>query len=143
MLALGSLAVLAAWVATKRLRLAWGPELKIFAILFALVTLGVPLASGRDIAIAYWKDTYVKIAIMTFAIASLARRPGDFALAARAFILAGMLVAGVALYNSLNEIGLVEGTRVTIGGDMVGVGDPNDLSLVPLFPCSPSRWRCC
>ena len=137
MLALGSLAVLAAWVATQRLRLAWGPELKLFSILFALVTLGVPLASGRDIAIAYWKDTYVKIAIMTFAIASLARRPGDFALAARAFILAGMLVAGVAVYNSLNEIGLVEGTRVTIGRDMGSVlGDPNDLSLVLLFPLS-------
>ena len=73
MLALGSLTVLGAWVVTKRLRFAWGPELKLFSILFGLMTLGVPLASGRDIAIAYWKDTYVKIAIMTFAIASLAR----------------------------------------------------------------------
>ncbi len=137
MLAIGSLAVLGAWVVTGRLRIAWGPELKLFSILFVLMTLGVPLASGRDIAIAYWKDTYVKIAIMTFAIPSLARRPRDFALASRAFVLAGMLVAGVALYNSANGIGLVEGTRVTIARDMRSVlGDPNDLSLVLLFPLS-------
>lgn len=137
MLALGSLAVLGAWIATGRLRFAWGPELKIFSILFGLVTFGVPLASGRDIAIAYWKDTYVKIAIMTFAIASLARRPAEFALAIRAFVAAGMLVAGVALYNSANGIGLVEGTRVTVARDMRSVlGDPNDLSLVLLFPLS-------
>lgn len=137
MLAIGSLLVLGAWVVTKRMRLAWGPELKIFTILFVLITLGVPLASGRDIAIAYWKDTYVKIAIMTFAIASLARRPQDFALASRAFVLAGLLIAGVAIFNSVNEIGLVEGTRVTIGRDMGSVlGDPNDLSLVLLFPLS-------
>jgi putative inorganic carbon (hco3(-)) transporter len=137
LLALGSLVVLGALVVTQRIRIAWSPELKLFAILFGLMTLGLPLASGRDIAIAYWTDTYVKIAIMTFAIASLARAPGDFALAARAFVLAGILVAAVAISNAMNEIGLVEGTRVTIGRDMGSVlGDPNDLSLVLLFPLS-------
>jgi O-antigen ligase len=137
LLALGSLLVLAVLVATKRLRIAWTPELKLFAVLFALMTLGVPISSGRDVAMAYWTDTYVKIAIMTFAIASLARAPGDFALAARAFVLAGMLVAGVAISNAANGVGLVEGTRVTIGRDIGSVlGDPNDLSLVLLFPLS-------
>jgi len=137
LLALGSLVVLGALVVTQRIRIAWSPELKLFAILFGLMTLGLPIASGRDIAIAYWTDTYVKIAIMTFAIASLARAPGDFALAARAFVLAGILVAAVAISNAMNEIGLVEGTRVTIGRDMGSVlGDPNDLSLVLLFPLS-------
>ncbi|MBX9748895.1 MAG: O-antigen ligase family protein [Roseococcus sp.] len=137
LLAVGSLVVLGALVVTQRIRIAWSPELKLFAILFGLMTLGLPIASGRDIAIAYWTDTYVKIAIMTFAIASLARAPGDFALAARAFVLAGILVAAVAISNAINEIGLVEGTRVTIGRDMGSVlGDPNDLSLVLLFPLS-------
>ncbi len=137
LLALGSLAVLGAWVVTKRLTIAWGPELKLFSILFALMTLGVPLASGRDIDIAYWKDTYVKIAIMTFAIASLARRAKDFALASRAFIPAGIAVAAVALDNAAKGIGLVEGTRVTVARDIRSVlGDPNDLSPVLLFPLS-------
>lgn len=137
LLAIGSLAVVGGLVMTQRIKLAWTPELKLFAILFGIVTLGVPLASGRDIAIAYWTDTYVKIAIMTFAIATLARAPGDFALAARAFVLAGMLVSAVAVSNSVNGVGLVEGTRVTIGRDIGSVlGDPNDLSLVLLFPLS-------
>lgn len=137
LLAIGSLAVIGALLVTRRIRLAWTPELLPFVILFALMTLGLPLASGRDIAIAYWKDTYVKIAVMTFAIATLARSPRDFALAQRAFVVAGMLVAVVALSNSVNGIGLVEGTRVTIGRDIGSVlGDPNDLSLVLLFPLS-------
>ncbi len=137
LLAIGSLAVVGGLVLTQRIRLAWSPELKLFAILFGLITLGVPLASGRDIAIAYWTDAYVKIAIRTFAIATLARAPGDFAQATRAFVLAGMLVAAVAVSNSVNGVGLVEGTRVTIGRDMGSVlGDPNDLSLVLLFPLS-------
>jgi probable O-glycosylation ligase (exosortase A-associated) len=51
--------------------------------------------------------------------------------------LSGLAVGGVALFNKVNEIGLVEGTRVTIGRDLGSVlGDPNDLSLVLLFPLS-------
>lgn len=135
LLAIGTLLVLAAHLLVGRLRLAWSLELKLFAVLFGIITVGVLTATGRDIAIAYWVDTYVKIAVMVFAIASLARRPDQFALANRAFVLAGMFVGSVALYNSANSIGLVEGTRVTIGRDIGSVlGDPNDLSLVLLFP---------
>ena len=136
-LAIGSLAVLATYLLTKRMEVAWTPPLKFFAIFFGLITFGMFLATGRDIALAYWTDTYVKIAIMVFAIASLAREPRDFGRAMRAFVLAGDLVAYVALYNSAHSIGLVEGTRVTIGRDMGSVlGDPNDLSLVLAFPLS-------
>jgi len=136
-LAIGTLLVLGGYIVTKRMEIAWTPQLRLFAIFFGLITIGMFLATGRDLAIGYWSDTYVKIAIMVFAIASLAREPRDFALAMRAFVAAGMLVAYVALYNSSHAIGLVEGTRVTIGRDMGSVlGDPNDLSLVLLFPMS-------
>ncbi|MGA8169935.1 MAG: O-antigen ligase family protein [Methylocystis sp.] len=115
----------------------WSHELTVFAIFFGLVTVGVPLAANKPTAIAYWTATYSKIAIMTVVIPWLTRKPGDFALASRAFVLAGMAIAGVTLYNKVNGIGLVEGTRVTIGRDMQSVlGDPNDLSLVLLFPLS-------
>ena len=50
----------------------------------------------------------------------------------RALVVAGMLVAGVALYNKVNEIGLVEGTRVTIGRDISSVLGP-----------TTCRWSCC
>lgn len=137
LVALGTLAVLAAHLVAKRVVIAWNKSLRLFAIFFALITVGALAATGRDIAIAYWTDTFVKIGIMTFAIASLARAPADFALATRSFVLAGILVSYVALYNSANGIGLVEGTRVTIGRDTGSVlGDPNDLSLVLLFPMS-------
>lgn len=137
MLALGSLAVLGARLAFRRIEVAWTSELKLFAWFFGIVTLGCLTATGRDLAFQAWTDNFVKIGIMVFAIASLARAPGDFALASRAFVAAGVMVSLVAIYNSVNAIGLVEGSRVTIGRDMGSVlGDPNDLSLVLLFPLS-------
>ncbi|MGB0360640.1 MAG: hypothetical protein ACPGEF_04425, partial [Endozoicomonas sp.] len=43
----------------------------------------------------------------------------------------------VAVSNKLNGIGLVEGSRVTISRHLQSqIGDPNDLSLVLLFPVS-------
>lgn len=112
-------------------------ELAIFLTFFIMVTLGVPFATDRPTAIAYWTATYVKIGIMTFAIAWLTREENDFRLAMRAMVLAGISVAIVTLFNKANSIGLVEGTRVTIGRDIGSVlGDPNDLSLVLMFPLS-------
>jgi O-antigen ligase len=137
MLAIGTLVVLAGHLAFRKIEIAWTRELKLFTIFFVQVTIGMFFATGRDIAIGYWTDTYVKIGIMVFAIASLARRPSDFAIASRSIVLAGLAVSWVALYNKANEIGLVEGTRVTIGRDIGSIlGDPNDLSLVLAFPLS-------
>ena len=50
-------------------------------------------------------------------------------------ILCGLITSAATLYNKVNKLELVEGTRVTIGrsiGSMLG--DPNDLALVLLFP---------
>ncbi len=61
-------------------------------------------------------------------------------LAAWAFLSLGIALGSatisvVAIYNKLNGIGLVEGTRVTISRAEGSVlGDPNDLSLILLFP---------
>lgn len=137
MLAIGTLLVLGTLLLFHRIEIAWTRELKLFSIFFVLITVGMFPATGRDLAFSYWTDTFVKIGIMVFAIASLARRPSDFAMAMRLIVLAGMAVSYVALYNSSHAIGLVEGTRVTIGR-MEGsvLGDPNDLSLVLAFPMS-------
>lgn len=122
---------------TRTVQPFWSRELTVFAIFFGLVTIGVLTATSRPTALAYWSATYVKIFAMVLTIAWLAREPKDFALAARAIVLAGTVIALVALYNKVNGIGLVEGTRVTIARDMQSVlGDPNDLSLVLLFPLS-------
>lgn len=113
----------------------WSPELKAFSVFFGMVTLGVILAEHIPTALAYWTATYWKIGAMCVAVAWLTRRPEDFTLLSRALILSGCLVGYVAITNKLAGIGLVEGTRVTIGREIDSVlGDPNDLSLVLLFP---------
>jgi len=113
----------------------WRPELTTITLFFALVVIGVLLASNRPVAIEYFKGIYWKIIIMTFAIAWLSRSEKDFAQASLLITFFGMLVGLVALSNQINEIGLVEGTRVTIGRDIGSVlGDPNDLALVLMFP---------
>jgi putative inorganic carbon (HCO3(-)) transporter len=129
--------IVLAWhvLLSREIKPFWSRELKLLTIFFSLVTIGVLFAVNRQTAVTYWTATYWKIGIMAVAIAWLVRRPSDFALAARAFILAGAAISIVAISNKLAGIGLVEETRVTIARDIGSVlGDPNDLSLVMLFP---------
>ena len=148
LLALGTLAVLSWHIfITRRIRPYMTRELRIFLIFFALITVGLMFASNRPMAIAYWSGIYWKIALMTVAIAWLLREPWHYRLLARLLVLAGIAIAVVAIQNKLAGIGLVEGTRVTISRDIDSVlGDPNDLSLVLLFPlafaCALVVYRC-
>ena len=113
----------------------WSRELKAFLVFFAIVTIGTIFAVSRELAMNYWSATYWKIAIITIALAWLVRTPRDFEFAARALIVGSVLISFVAISNKSAGIGLVEGTRVTIARDLGSVlGDPNDLSLILLFP---------
>ena len=136
LLAMGTLAVLGWHIfITRRIEPFLTRELRVFLVFFALMTVGLMFASNRPIAITYWTGIYWKIAVMTLAIAWLLREPWHYRLLARLLVLAGAAVAVVAIQNKLAGIGLVEGTRVTIGRDIGSVlGDPNDLALVLLFP---------
>lgn len=138
LLAISSLCVLA-WhlFVSKQIQCYWTSQLSWFAGFFGLVVIGILFASNKAEAMGTFTATYIKIAIMAIAIVWLSRRPEDFLLASRLFLIAGVTVALVALHNKANGIGLVEGTRVTIGRDIGSIlGDPNDLSLVLLFPSS-------
>jgi len=122
---------------TKKVVAYWSPELTRASLFFMLVVFSIVLATNRSLGLSYFTSTYWKIIIMTFAIAWLARSAKDFSLSLRLVTLSGLAVGLVALYNKANGIGLVEGTRVTIGRHLGSVlGDPNDLSLVLLFPFS-------
>ncbi len=138
LLSLASLAALFWHVGlTRKIEIYWRPELTAVSVFFLLVVIGVVMASNRPIAIAYFKNIYWKIALMTFAIAWLSRTARDFVLTSRLITFAGLLVGLVTLSNKANGIGLVEGTRVTIGRAIGSVlGDPNDLALVLMFPTS-------
>lgn len=136
LLSLASLAALFWHVAiSQKVVIYWRPELTTLTLFFSLVLIGVVLASNRPIAIEYFKGIYWKIMLMTYAIAWLSRSEKDFSLACKLIVFFGLLVGTVALYNQVNGIGLVEGTRVTIGRAIGSVlGDPNDLALVLMFP---------
>jgi putative inorganic carbon (hco3(-)) transporter len=125
------------FLGTRRIQPYWSTELLVFIPFFILCTFGVILATDRAEAWAYWNGTFVKIAVMVFATAWLTREPEHFKRVNLAMVFAGLAVAYVTLYNKYYGIGLVEGTRVTIGRDIGStLGDPNDLSLILLFPLS-------
>lgn len=138
LLALGSLSVLGYhFFIVKDIKMYWTEQLTWFARFFALVMLGVVMATDRPTAVSYFFSVYIKIGIMSLAIAWLCRLPKNFILSMRMISLSGITVATVAMMNKAAGIGLVEGTRVTIGRARGSVlGDPNDLSLVLLFPAS-------
>lgn len=138
LLALASLAAIV-WhgAVTRQMKLSWHPLLNVFGIFFLLIATGAFFASNRGESIAAITDTFAKVALMLLAISWLVRTPADFRLAAWLMVAAGVLIGCIAIYNRLNGIGLVEGTRVTIGRDIGAmIGDPNDLALVLTFPLS-------
>ncbi|OBT31532.1 O-antigen ligase family protein [Vibrio splendidus] len=136
LLSLGALSALL-WHAfiSKELKIFWHPTLSWLAVFWALVFIGLIFASNRPIALAEFKGVYWKIMVMTLAIVWLVNSVENLAKTSTIIMMAGSLVALIAINNSINGIGLVEGSRVTIGRDFGSMlGDPNDLALVLLFP---------
>lgn len=122
-------------ILARSIRPFWNRELTLFAIFFSFVTVTIVVSTNWAQSYALWSDSFVKIGIIVLMLTWSTRSAGDFQLIARLLTVAGAAVAAVAIYNKLNGIGLVEGTRVTIGRAQGSVlGDPNDLSLVLLFP---------
>ncbi|MGF1909743.1 O-antigen ligase family protein [Vibrio kasasachensis] len=136
LLSLGSLSALL-WhvVITKQLKPYWHPVLSWMSAFWLLAIIGIVFAANRGIAIEYFKSIYWKIMLMSLAITWLVNNPSSIKRISVLIVFSGLLVALVAISNSINGVGLVEGTRVTIGRDLGSMlGDPNDLSLVLMFP---------
>lgn len=131
----------------------WGIEMKLFMVLFIIVSLGVAFSQSPSEAVNYWLDVYWKIGAMTLVLAWLLRSRLDFQASIWMIVVSGALVSFVTFHNWYFGIDLVEGTRVSIartlfstneqienalpghaieGGSLLG--DPNDLALVLLFP---------
>ena len=122
---------------TKNLQPYWHSALLVFSGLFVWLTVSTFMAINAGLAINYWSGTLTKVFIMVFAISWWVRDATTFAWIRLGIMLSGVSVACVALYNKVNGIGLVEGTRVSISRDLGSqLGDPNDLSLVLMFPVS-------
>ncbi|WP_070971426.1 O-antigen ligase family protein [Vibrio sonorensis] len=113
----------------------WHKCLTLLCIFWMLVILGIVTSSNPGLAIEYFKNIYWKIKVMTLAITWLINDEFKLNKMAVLIVVCGLLVSSVALFNSANGIGLVEGSRVTIGRNLGSMlGDPNDLSLVLMFP---------
>ena len=136
LLSAGALAALL-WhgLISRQLKPYWHPSLTWLSLFWVMVMAGVIFASNRPIAIEQFKGIYWKIIVMTLAIIWIANRESHLAHISRLMTLAGLLVGATAIFNSVNGIGLVEGSRVTIGRNLGSMlGDPNDLALVLMFP---------
>lgn len=136
LLSAGALAALCFHIViSKQIKPFWHPCFGWLLAFWLLIIIGLIFASNRGIAIEYFKNVYWKIIIMTLAIAWLVNSELNLKRIALMIVCAGLLIAGVAISNAINGIGLVENTRVSIGRDFGSMlGDPNDLSLVLMFP---------
>ncbi|WP_413111332.1 O-antigen ligase family protein [Thaumasiovibrio sp. DFM-14] len=137
LLALASLAGLGWQLWMSRSRLVWLPIHSLLTLFSLWVLLSCFMATNRGIAFASFNGTYIKIFIMVLAIGWLPSHLNQLKKFSFWLLICGALIASIALYNQAQGIGLVEGTRVTIGrsiGSMLG--DPNDLALVLQFPVS-------
>jgi probable O-glycosylation ligase (exosortase A-associated) len=135
-LSLGALSALI-WhtLISKELKPYWHRSLSWLALFWLLVTIGLVFASNRGVAIQEFKGIYWKIMVMTLAIVWLVNSMDKLAKTSTIIIFSGCLIGVIAISNSINGVGLVEGTRVTIGRDIGSMlGDPNDLALVLMFP---------
>ena len=135
LLALATLFSLGCNLWLKNISIFFSRELGLFSVFAILVTIGAFMATNRALAMDSLIDTYAKIIVMVFAISWLLSSRAQFKGLIITMILCGLVTSVCTLYNKINQLELVEGTRVTIGrsiGSMLG--DPNDLSLVLLFP---------
>ncbi|WP_305371483.1 O-antigen ligase family protein [Photobacterium leiognathi] len=113
-------------------------SLHTWLLIFALwVAICCVLASNRTESFEMLTGNFSKIVLMVFAISLLPTNINQLKRIPLLLILCGLLIAFFTLYNKVHGIGLVEETRVTIGREFGSMlGDPNDLSLVLLFPLS-------
>lgn len=137
LLALASLAGLGWQFWLQRETINWHRLQTLFLLFSFWVLISCLFASNRAEAFASFNGNFIKIVIMVFAISWLPQRLPQLTIIPYLLLFSGLLIGGLALFNKANGIGLVEGTRVTIGRDIGSMlGDPNDLALVLLFPVS-------
>ena len=136
LLALASLFVFAMRLFIFRdMKVDWPKEFTLFTLFLVVILLGILFAQNKPEAVKYLKDIYIKIYLMTPIGYWMLKRPDEFKTLLLMILAAGTVIAIKAISNKVLGIGLIEGTRVTIARELgSALGDPNDLSLVLLFP---------
>lgn len=112
-------------------------EIRALLLLFLVVTLGIEFSHNRALSFDNWTNGYWKTIAICVGLACILNTKEQIRQTVWWLLSGGTLIALVAIYNRIRGIGLVEGTRVTIGRDLQSpLGDPNDLALVLLTPLS-------
>ncbi len=143
LLAIASLAGLGWQLWLTRDRLVWHRVHTILSIFSFWVLVSCFMATNKGLAFGSFNGTYIKIIIMVFAISWLPTHYEQLRRFPFWLLACGILISLIALDNKAKGIGLVEGTRVTIGRDFGSMlGDPNDLALVLQFPVSFALAYC-
>lgn len=137
LLAVGTLVSLGWNLYVRKLGIFMAREHKVFLMFLGVVTIGLLFATNRSVSMESYTGTFIKIAIMVFALSWMLITEKAYKLLNIMVIGCGLLVSIKALYNKAHGLEILEGTRVTIGNSFGSIlGDPNDLSLVLLFPAS-------
>lgn len=119
----------------EELKIKITPENKIIFIIFAYMPLNIIFSTIPSASLSYFIAVYFKVLLMALILSFIIKEKKDFKIMNVMIIFSGVIISLVAIYNKINGIGLVEGTRVTISRELGSIlGDPNDLSLIILFP---------
>ncbi|NQZ51193.1 MAG: O-antigen ligase family protein [Moritella sp.] len=122
---------------SNKIKIYWSTELTLVCLFLGWATFGIMFSYNKAAAFSTFSGVLSKVWVMTIAICWLVRTIHHFRIATYLYVVAGVMVGLKAISNKLQGIGLVEGTRVTISRDIGSlIGDPNDLSLVLMFPMS-------
>lgn len=119
----------------ETLKIEINKENKIIFLIFAYMPFNILFSTMPFISLSYFLSVYFKILLMALMLSFIIKNKQDFKIINYAIIISGIIISTIAIYNKFNGIGLVEGTRVTISRNLGSIlGDPNDLSLIILFP---------
>ncbi|MDX2322492.1 MAG: O-antigen ligase family protein [Moritella sp.] len=122
---------------SNNIKIYWSTELTLVCLFLGWATFGIMFAYNKGAAFTTFSGVLSKVWVMTIAICWLVRSIHHFRIATYLYVVAGVMIGLKAISNKLEGIGLVEGTRVTISRNLGSlIGDPNDLSLVLMFPMS-------
>jgi len=122
---------------SNNIKVYWSIELTLVCLFLGWAMFGMMFAYNKAAAFNIFSGVLSKVWVMTIAICWLVRSIHHFRIATYLYVVAGAMIGLKAISNKLEGIGLVEGTRVTISRNIGSlIGDPNDLSLVLMFPMS-------
>lgn len=117
----------------NRIEFYWRTEMTWFVVFFLFITAGVGLAFDFAVAFDYWKG-FCRIFIVFFMIIWSFENRKEFSSLMTVMVICGVIISLQTIYNKIYGIGLIEATRVGLGGKLSQLGDPNDLALILLIP---------